>query len=86
MIPDFLSIISSRTHSNCSLQSFHVWTRSSEEGALELVEESQIAPGGFRRLASESGIKREDVLDLVLMKVMDSSFPGGLSTYPLCSP
>jgi len=76
LIPDMLSVISSRTHSNCSLQSFRVWTRSDQEDALELVEDSQIAPEGFYRLANESGIKQEDSLDLVFMKLMDSSFPG----------
>ena len=74
LITDFLSIISSRTHSNCFLQSFLVWTRSDEEGTLELVEKSQIAPKGFQRLANESGIEEEDVLQLVLMKVMHSGF------------
>jgi len=74
LIPDFLSIISSRTHSNRSLQSFRVWTRSGQEDPLELVEKSQIAPKGFQCLANESGINEDDILDMVLMKVMDSSF------------
>ena len=66
LIPDFLSIISSRTHSNYSLQSFRVWTRSDQEDSWELVEKSQIAPRGFQRLANESGINEGDVLELVL--------------------
>ena len=74
LILDFLSIISSRTHSNCSLQSFRVWTRSDQEDPWELVEKSQIAPYKFQRLADESGIKENDLLDLLLMRVMDSSF------------
>jgi len=73
LIPAFLSIISSRTHSNCSLQSFRVWTRRDQEDPLELVSKSQITPIGFQRLAKESGIEQGDVLDLVLMKLMDSS-------------
>jgi len=74
LIPDFLSIISSRTHSNCPLQSFRVWTRSDQEDPLVLVNGSQIAPEGFRRLAKESGIEQKDVLYLALTKLMDSSF------------
>jgi len=74
LIPDFLSIISSRTHSNCSIQSFRVWTMGDQEDRLQLVENLQIAPKGFQRLANKSGIKQDDALDLVLMKLLDSSF------------
>jgi len=72
---DFLSIISSRTHSNCPLQSFRICLGSHGDPGHELVEKSQIDPAGFYSLSTESNTDKEDVLDLVFMKMIHSSFP-----------
>jgi len=78
LIPNFLSIVWWRRHSNCALQSFRVWTRGDQEDPLELVEESRISFNGLYRLVNESGIKGENVLDLVLMRLMQVTFkPSG---------
>jgi len=76
-IPDFVSIIWWRQRSNRALRSFRVWTRSNQEDPLELVEESGISFKGFKRLADESGMKGENVLDLVLMRSMRVTFRTG---------
>ena len=57
LIPVFKSIIESRQQSEFSLQSFHIWGSSDQEGRLELVDGSQIDPKGFERLANVSAIK-----------------------------
>jgi len=76
LIPDFMSIIwwRQRQHSNCALQSFRVWTRSDQEDPLELVEESGVSFKGFKRLADESRIKGESVLDFVFMRLVQVTF------------
>jgi len=79
LIPDFLSIIFSRERSNCPLRNFSIWMRNNQEDPLELVEESGISFKGFKRLADESGIKGENMLDLALMRLVQVTFrtPGG---------
>ena len=56
LIPVFMSIIWSRKHSNYSLESFILWTRSDQNDPLELIERSEISYKGFQRLAKEIGI------------------------------
>jgi len=84
LIPKFESIIRRRQDLNCALQSFRVWTRSDQEDALELVENSWISAKGFERLANEIGIKVENVLELVPKRLVQShsSLPGGFSIHP----
>ena len=57
LIPVFMSIIWSRQQSQCPLQSFRIWRRSTKTGPLELVDGSQISLEGFERLANVSAIK-----------------------------
>ena len=68
LIPIFLSVIRSRRRSNCALQSFSVWRRSDDEDPLKLVKNSRININGVERLAKESGMKRENVRDLMRMR------------------
>ena len=42
LIPVFASIIQSRQHANCALESFRLWLRSDQNGPLELIEGSEM--------------------------------------------
>ena len=57
LIPILISIIQSRQDSNCSLESFRLWTTSDEPDPLELISRSRMSIKGFERLAMESGIE-----------------------------
>ena len=54
LIPDFVSVIRSREHSNYSLQSFRIWLSSYQKDPLELIEGSEMSSIGLERLANES--------------------------------
>jgi hypothetical protein len=62
LIPEFMSIIRSREQSNFPLQSFRIWTRSDHEGPLELITGPWISFDAFVRLANDSGITQENLL------------------------
>jgi hypothetical protein len=47
LIPEFVSIISTRQRSNFSLQSFQIWIRSDLKDPLELIDGSWIKPRGI---------------------------------------
>jgi len=67
LIPDFLSIISSRRRSNCPLHSFLVRIRSDSYGAFELIDgrEGGIDKFNVSVLADRSRIEGEDLLRIL---------------------
>ena len=75
LIPVFVSIIRSRQHSNCSLESFSLWTRSDQKDPLELIERSQISIQ-FQHLAKESGIKDDSLHRYVVDAINTEAFWG----------
>jgi len=70
LIPDFMSIISSRKRSNCSLQRFSVWTTSDQKDPLELIEQPRISLNPFERWLNKSGIQGETVLETAPTRLM----------------
>jgi len=62
LIPDFLTIISSRRRSNCLLDSFSVWVRSEQKDPFELITAGCLNLSGVELLADESRIGRQDLL------------------------
>ena len=50
LIPVMVSIIQSREHSNCSLESFNLWISSDQKDPFELIEGSKMSLEGFARL------------------------------------
>jgi len=61
LIPVFISIIQSRQQSMFPMQSFRVWTRSDQDGPLELVEGSSVGSEGFERLKKDSAITGQNL-------------------------
>ena len=74
LIPDCVSIISSRERAKYPLQSFWVWMGSDQKDPLELIEQSYISPKQIVRLANESGINEQDMWVLVNMRLMEAIF------------
>jgi hypothetical protein len=56
LIPEFISILSSRQRSKFSLQSFQIWIKSDQKDPVELVDGSWINLEGIERLVSASAI------------------------------
>jgi hypothetical protein len=59
LVQIFGEIIRARKHSNCPLESFSLWKRSSQKNPLELIERLEMSLEAFTYLASESGIEGE---------------------------
>ena len=57
LIPDFMSVIRSREHSEYSLRSFIIWLTSNQQSPLELIEGSRMSLEGMERLAKLSEIE-----------------------------
>ena len=57
LIPDIVSVIKSREHSNYPLQSFGIWMTGSQKDPLELIEDSRMSRKGLEHFADESGIE-----------------------------
>jgi len=74
LIPECVSVISSRERSKCSLQSFWVWMGSDQKDPLELIEETQINFEQVERLVNNSGINGKDVWLLVNMRLIEVIF------------
>jgi len=72
LIPDIVSIISSREHSKCSLQSFWVWMGSDQRDPLELIEQSCISPKRIVHLANSSGFNEQDMWVSVNMRLTEA--------------
>ena len=65
MIPDLVYLIKSRERSNYALENFSVFMTNTQEDPLELIENSRMSQKGLQRLANESGITGEELLELV---------------------
>jgi len=74
LIPDCVSVISSRERSNCPLQSFWVWMGTDQKDPLELIEQSRISLKRVERLVNKSGINEQDVWVLVNMRLIEAIF------------
>jgi len=74
LIPNLVSVILSRERSNCPLQSFWVWMGSDQKDLLDLIEQSRISFKQIERSVDKSGIKVENVLEMVLMRLMQVIF------------
>ena len=83
LIPVFVSIIQSREHSNCSLESFCLWTTSGEQDPLELIEKSRMSVTGFEHLTKQSGIEGDFLchgVDPSSLKASGECFPDSPAT------
>ena len=69
LIPDLVSIISSRAQSKFALQSVRIWKDSEQEDPLELIEGSGIRLEGFERLANVEG---GNVLQLMASRLSEN--------------
>ena len=65
LIPDLVYLIKSRERSNYALENFSVFMTNAQEDPLELIENSRMSQKGLQRLANESGITGEELLELV---------------------
>ena len=91
LIPDFMSVIWSRKQATVSLQSFCIWTSNDQKDPLELIEGPWINHEGFERLASDSAIKRENLLEWMVTRLaanvlkpsgkLQSALPGSWSRW-----